>query len=339
MELGLLAKYGINGDLVLTPGSTRQIQALVGNSVHFAQVDAVTTVNAIAQGADLVMISGSLNTFPFSFVAQKEIRKPDDLSGKKVGIVGFGGANELAILLALKEWNVQRQAVTLLQAGGASQRLVAMSAKALDATVLAQPELGEAQRMGMNVLVHMRDMKAAAFPMNAIVVRRSFLQQNRDVVKRFQEAYAEATYQLLNHKDKATAVLAKWLQQKNPKAIEETYQYIATSFSFPTRIAAQGLRNTLGYGRAAKSEDRYESLPNTSMKARSTNSKKKGSSSASRESDSRVFRGSNGSMFNVGSTTFNLNERRFSCQLKFNTLRSSVKTLCEKRNSMRPSSA
>jgi len=244
-DLGLLAKYGINADLVLTPGSTRQVQALVGNSVHFAQVDAVTTINAIAQGADLVMISGSLNTFPFSFVAQKEIRKPEDLTGKKVGIVGFGGANELAILLALKEWNLPRQAITILQAGGAPQRLVALSAKALDATVLAQPELGEAMRMGMNVLAHMRDMKTAAFPMNAMVVRRSFLQQNRDLVKRFQQAYAEATYQLLNHKDKATAVLAKRLQQKNPKAIEETYQYIATSFAFPTRIAPQGIRNTL----------------------------------------------------------------------------------------------
>ncbi len=245
MDLGLLAKYGVNAELILTPGSTRQIQALVGNSVHFAQVDAVTTINAIAQGADLVMISGSLNTFPFSFVAQKEIRRPEDLNGKKVGIVGFGGANELAILLALKEWNLPRQAITILQAGGAAQRLVALSAKALDATVLAQPELGEAMRMGMNVLAHMRDMKTAAFPMNAIVVRRAFLQQNRDVVKRFQQAYAEATYQLLNHKDKATAVLAKRLQQKNPKAIEETYQYIATSFAFPTRIAPQGIRNTL----------------------------------------------------------------------------------------------
>lgn len=244
-DLGLLKKYGINGDLVLTPGSTRQVQALVGNSVHFAQVDAVTTVNAIAQGADLVMISGSLNTFPFSFVAQKDIRKPEDLAGKKIGIVGFGGANELAILLALKEWNVPRQSVTILQAGGAPQRLIAMSAKALDATVLAQPELGEAQRMGMNVLVHMRDMKAAAFPMNAMVVRRSFLQQNRELVKRYQQAYAEATYQLLNSKEKASAVLTKWLQQKNPRAIEETYQYIASSFAFPTRIAAQGLRNTL----------------------------------------------------------------------------------------------
>jgi NitT/TauT family transport system substrate-binding protein len=244
-DLGLLTKYGFNGDLVLTPGSTRQVQALLSNSVQFAQVDAVTTINAIAQGADLVMISGSLNTFPFSFVAQKEIRKPEDLAGKKIGIVGFGGANELAILLALKEWNVPRQSVTILQAGGASQRLAGLSAKVLDATVLAQPELGEAQRMGMNVLVHMREMKTAAFPMNAMVVRRSFLQQNRDAVKRFQEAYAEATNQLLHNKERATAVLSKWLQQKNPKAIEETYQYIATSFSFPTRIAPQGIRNTL----------------------------------------------------------------------------------------------
>jgi NitT/TauT family transport system substrate-binding protein len=244
-ELGLLAKYGINADLILTPGSTRQIQAMLGNSVHFAQVDAVTTINAIAQGADLVMISGSLNTFPFSFVAQKEIRKPEDLTGKKVGIVAFGGANELAVLLALKEWNMPRNAVTILQAGGAPQRYLGLVTKALDATVLAQPEIGEAQRMGMNVLVHMRDMKTAAFPMNTMVVRRSFLQQNRELVKRYQQAYAEATYQLLNSKEKATAVLTKWLQQKNPKAIEETYQYIATSFSFPTRIAGQGIRNTL----------------------------------------------------------------------------------------------
>lgn len=244
-DLGLLAKYNINADLVLTPGSTRQIQAMLGNSVTFAQVDAVTTINAINQGADLVMISGSLNTFPFSFVAQKEIRKPEDLAGKKVGIVGFGGANELAVLLALKEWNVPRSAVTILQAGGAPQRYLGLITKALDATVLAQPEIGEAQRQGMSILAHMRDMKTAAFPMNVMVVRRSFLQQNRELVKRYQQAYAEATYQMINNKERASAVLTKWLQQKNPKAIEETYQYVATSFTFPTRISAQGIRNTL----------------------------------------------------------------------------------------------
>ena len=59
-ELGLMAKYGFSGDVVLVPGSVRQIQALQAGSIHFAQADAATAVNAINQGADLVMISGSL---------------------------------------------------------------------------------------------------------------------------------------------------------------------------------------------------------------------------------------------------------------------------------------
>jgi len=106
-------------------------------------------------------------------------------------------------------------------------------------------QIGEALRMGMNMLAHMRDMKTAAFPMNAIIVRRSFLEKNRDAVKRFQQAYAEATRQFQTNKEKALAILAKRMQQKNPKAIEETYQYVAPGFSFPTRISHQGLRNTL----------------------------------------------------------------------------------------------
>ena len=244
-DLGLYAKYGLDADVVMIAGSPRGIQALVGQSAHFAQVDAVTTINAILQGADVAMISGSLNTFPFSFVAQKEIRKPEDLVGKKIGVVGFGGANELAVVLALKEWNIPRQSVTILQAGGAGSRLVALSARALDATVLAHPELGEAVRQGMNVLAHMSELKTAAFPMNAMVVRRSYLEKNRDAVKRFQQAYAEATYQFKTSKEKGLSVYGKRLQQKNPKALEETYQYFAASFSFPTRVSHEGLRNTL----------------------------------------------------------------------------------------------
>lgn len=244
-DLGLLAKYGLNADVVMVPGSTRELQALLAGSVHFAQVDAVTTINAIQKGADLVMISGSLNTFPFSFVTQKEIRRPEDLVGKKIGIIGFGGANELAVALALKEWNVPRQSVTIVQSGESATRLVALSVKALDATVLPYPEISEAVRMGMNVLAHMSEMKTAAFPMNVIAVRRPFLEKNRDTVKRFQQAYAEGTHLFRSSKEKGLAVLAKRLKQKNPKAIEETYQYFTTSFSFPTRVSHEGLRNTL----------------------------------------------------------------------------------------------
>ena len=244
-DLGLMAKYGFNGDVVLVSGSVRQIQALQGGSIHFAQVDAATAINAISQGADLVMISGTLNSFPYNFVAQKEIRKPQDLIGKKIGILAVGGATETATILALKAWNVPRQSVTIFPAGDPVARIVALSTKAIDATVLSYPDVNEALRVGMHVLADMSEMKEASFPMNVMVARRSFVEKNRDAVKRLQQAYAEGTYQFMNNKEKGLAVLSKRLRLKNPKGIEETYQYFAARFSFPPRVSQDGLRNTL----------------------------------------------------------------------------------------------
>jgi NitT/TauT family transport system substrate-binding protein len=186
-----------------------------------------------------------LNKFPFSFVTVKEIRKPADLIGKKIGIVGFGGGNDLAVSLLLREWKIPRDKVTVLQAGGGANRLVALSTKALDATVLSHPELGEALRMGMNELGNLDEFKSADYPMSAVAVRRSFMAQNRDVVKRFLMAYAEATYQFINQKEKGIAILKQRLKQDNPRALEETYTYFAPKFSFPTRVSQNGLQNTL----------------------------------------------------------------------------------------------
>jgi hypothetical protein len=49
----------------------------------------------------------------------------------------------------------------------------------------------------------------------------------------------------MTHKERGMAVLSKRLRSKNPKGIEETYQYFARKFSFPTRVSSMGLRNTL----------------------------------------------------------------------------------------------
>ena len=204
-DFGFLAKYGVNTDLVMIPGSARGAQALLGGSIHFGQIDGTALIAAINQGADLVFVASSLNKFPFSLVAQKNIRQPKDLIGKKVGIVSLGGAHEVSLILALREWNIPRQSVTLLASGPAANRLVALSSGALDATLLAPPETGEAARMGLPTLAHMTELKAAYFPMNAIATRRSFVEKNRDVVKRFLQAYAEGIHQFMTSKEKSLA--------------------------------------------------------------------------------------------------------------------------------------
>jgi ABC-type nitrate/sulfonate/bicarbonate transport system substrate-binding protein len=244
-DLGLLKKYGLDGETVWVPGTSRQIQALVGDSIQFAHVDAAGHIRAVMHGADIVMVTASLNKFPFSLVTLKEIRKPADLIGKKIGIVGFGGANDLAVTLLLREWKIPRDKVTVLQAGGGANRLVALTTKALDATVLSHPELGEALRMGMNELGDLNAFKTADYPMSAVAVRRSFMAQNHSVVKRFVMAYTEATYQFMNDQEKGISILKQRLKQDNAKALQETYKYFAPKFSFPTRVSQNGMQNTL----------------------------------------------------------------------------------------------
>lgn len=241
-DLGLFEKHGLKAELVMIPGGARAMQALVSGSVQFAQGSATAPISVRLQGGDVVIIASALNKFPFSMVAQKEILKPADLVGKKIGIVNFGGSNELAVVLALKEWNIPRQAVTLVPSGEAANRLIALSNRGLDATVLSPPYTTEASRLGMTLLAHMSDMRAS-FPQTVITVRRFFLEKNRETTRRFVRAYSEAIHQFMTHRDKALAVYAKRLRQQNPKVLEETYQYYAGKFSFPPRLQRDGLQD------------------------------------------------------------------------------------------------
>ncbi|MBI4525078.1 MAG: NrtA/SsuA/CpmA family ABC transporter substrate-binding protein [Deltaproteobacteria bacterium] len=243
-DLELFEKHGLNAEVLMIPGGSRSIQALLSGAIHFQQGGAPAVISAVVGGADVVMVATALNKFPYSIVAQKEIRKPSDLQGKKIGIVNFGGSNELAVVLALKEWGIPRQSVTLMPAGEAAVRLVAVANGALDATILSPPETLKAAELGMSTLAHLGEMKAA-FPQIIIGTRRSFLQKNRETVKRFMRAYTEGIYELRTNKDKAMKVYAKRLRQTDTKVVEETCNYFATKFSFPPRLDREGLRNAL----------------------------------------------------------------------------------------------
>jgi len=261
-DFGFMAKYGVHTDLVMIPGSARGAQALLGGSIHFGQIDSTALIAAINQGADLVFVASSLNKFPFSLVAQKNIRQPKDLIGKKVGIVALGGAHEVSLILALREWNIPRQSVTLLASGPAANRLVALSSGALDATLLAPPETGEAARMGLPTLANMTELKAAYFPMNAVATRRSFLEKNREVTKRFLQAYAEGIHEFMTNKNKGMAMLTQRMKQKNPAVVEETYQYFNSMFSSPPRMSQEGMRAAIDMLQQRSPETKFD--PNVS---------------------------------------------------------------------------
>jgi len=242
-DLKTFEKYGLNGDVVLVGGSARQIQGVLGGSTEFAQVDITAVVSANLKGGDLVVVGGTFNRIPFSMVTLPEIREASQLKGKKIGVVNFGGANEYSVLAALNEWGIAPSAVTIMPAGGAATRLTALSAKALDATVLSPPETIKAEKLGLRILLHLSELRTS-FPMNVVIVRRPFLEKNRDVVKRFLKAHSDTVYQLKHNKKKGVEVLQKRLQQKEKDVIEATYDYYGPKFEFPPRVSREGAAAT-----------------------------------------------------------------------------------------------
>ena len=129
----------------------------------------------------------------------------------------------------------------MIQSGIPSDRLAALMKGGLDASPLAPPHSFEAARRGLNVLIDFKDIEA--FPSRVIAVRRSFLEKNRETVKRFLKAYSEAVYQFNNDKKLGIATYAKWLKEENTKVNEETYNVYRDLLAFPPRaVRGEGLR-------------------------------------------------------------------------------------------------
>ena len=87
--LHLFEAERLRSELILGSGSARAMAALVSDSIQFAQGSATAVIPVHLRGGDVLIIAAALNKFPFTLVAQKHIRKPSDLMGRKIGVLNF----------------------------------------------------------------------------------------------------------------------------------------------------------------------------------------------------------------------------------------------------------
>jgi ABC-type nitrate/sulfonate/bicarbonate transport system substrate-binding protein len=79
------------------------------------------------------------------------------------------------------------------------------------------------------------------FPDRLIVVRRSFLEKERDTVKRFLQALTEAIYHVRREREKTIPIIGKHLKVDR-KVAAETYDLYHNVFSLPPRVRRKGMR-------------------------------------------------------------------------------------------------
>ena len=100
-ELDLGRKYGLDVEMLFVPVSSRAVQAALAGELQFITSGGVANINANVTGADFTGLTATLNTFVFKIIAHPELKKPEDLKGKKIGISRLGGASDFSIRYAL----------------------------------------------------------------------------------------------------------------------------------------------------------------------------------------------------------------------------------------------
>jgi ABC-type nitrate/sulfonate/bicarbonate transport system substrate-binding protein len=240
---GIFEKYGLDVDLLVIPGGPLGMQVMLSGGTHSGNIAAMTPIRTILGGGDIVIVGGYLNRQMFNLVARKEIRKPADLVGKKIGVASLAGTNAVAIRLVFKEWKIPMEAVTLIVAGGSPLQLSALEAGTIDATVLTYGVTPEAVRKGMTILADLAK-PVPEFPDRTIITRRSFLKKERDNIKRFIQGISEGIYRLRTADDRKreelVTIVAKHLRV-NATSAREFYDLYENAFSFPPRVGRKGM--------------------------------------------------------------------------------------------------
>src|SRR6266508_4603486 len=105
-EAKLFEKNGLDVEPVLLRGSGQTSQAMVGGSLFASSVALPQVMLANLNGADLANVAHGIAAQGSKLMVKPEIRKPEDLRGKKVGISSLGSAGDLIFGYVLRRYGI-----------------------------------------------------------------------------------------------------------------------------------------------------------------------------------------------------------------------------------------
>ena len=126
-------RNGLNVEIVLLRGSGQSSQALLGGSLFAAPVALPQVMLADLNGADLVNVAHTIAAASSKLLVKPEIKKPEDLRGKKIATSSIGSLGDFLFRYALRKYGVNPdREITWLSIGTNAERLQALFTGAID---------------------------------------------------------------------------------------------------------------------------------------------------------------------------------------------------------------
>lgn len=246
-------KHGMEAELVLLRGSGQSAQAIIGNSILGAPCTLTTVMSADLSGADLVTVAHTVAGVQSKLLVRPEIKKPEDLRGKRIAVSGFGSLGDFLERYILKKHGIDPvRDVVMLSIGTQPDRIQALLNGVVDAADLSHPADTQAERKGFKILWDAK--QEVAYPSMSIVTRRKWVNEDRDSVMRMVKAHVEAISYLKANKEASMKILGKYLKTTDRELLESSYEIYRNDFISVPYPITQGLQPTYEYVAAQRPE-------------------------------------------------------------------------------------
>ena len=222
-ESGIFKKYELEVPLVFVPAGTPAVATILTGDSEVTQQGAGGLVRAFVLGnKDLVFIGGVKNILTHSIVGKPEVKTPEQLRGKKIGVGRYGSTTHYFAMQVLRRFGLDAGEVSFIQTGGGPDTFAALVGQVVDAAALAAPSDTRALDLGYRYIIYGPDLRIP-YAATAFNTRRSIMAKRPQVLGRFMRAMAESAKIAHTERDYTAKVLGKYLRIQNRKILEASY--------------------------------------------------------------------------------------------------------------------
>ena len=238
----LSEKYGIDLDPIFIGASSALFQSMLSGAAEMSGSGGPAIIANILNGGDIIHVTAMVPRFTQSVMVKPEIKRPEDMTGKKIGVSRLGTVTHFALQTALDGYGVKN--VTILQMGGQPEAFAGLARGSVDGAVFSPPYNFQLKKQGYNELVSPNDLKKFTdFITNGIVARRSVVEKDKDTVIRVIKVTAEAIKLIQRDKEYTKKVIMKWMPMKDPDLLEQAYLFAAENYAKEGLVNEGALRS------------------------------------------------------------------------------------------------
>jgi ABC-type nitrate/sulfonate/bicarbonate transport system substrate-binding protein len=201
--------------------------AMMANEIQYFTGVGPASVSATLRGMQSRGVWFASDQLIYSLMARPEFQNLRELRNKKIGVTGLGGTSHVALQIAIESAgeNPKNFAYVVL---GAAQMLPALETGTVDAAMFSPPFDFYAKKKRFREVLDVGSR--VKMPLGGLTTMVSTIRNRPDEVKRVLRSLQLAKQEVLRSKEKATALILKYLQV-DKEAAEDTYAALKKTVS------------------------------------------------------------------------------------------------------------